>query len=444
MAAKAGGGGSGGGEESMMAFAVLFAIIVMVGVPAFYFAHKNGINFVLLLIAKLELSPFAFVFSRARHVLDIINSRPPQSFTWPQVKLILTIAGSYFRWLLAPVMLGAAFVFYKSYGWAENFRRSFNMKSLLQHNAKRFALLSPVANRKRGSLLKESPSKGPWRVAESPMLFALRNNIIVYEEPASKKNPEGQLLPVPEKWCYQDNGLPRNRPHVPKGGYRFDMKRAIEVYADSDRMGPAFDVKMFKNKVYPTYIRGLVGALCALALGHRGAGEKILDAMNLSYVEEDAIATHNASGVPVKDFNLDIADADEWIERALRARPADASSTEDNLQSQLMMNFENHDVFLYTWIAALLETARAHAGSIPPSEFLWLRPTNRPLWYFLNSLGGNSVHTEGGGPWAHYRAENILHNSIPTAVVDYTAKALQSAIEDEGWFDKGKENPNDN
>ncbi len=433
MAGKAGSGG-GGEESTWIALGAIVFLAFFFGVPAVYYAHKDGVNTFLLTVAKVELSPFALVFPRAREALDILNSRPGDSFTWPQVHMALTIAGEYFRWMVVPLMLGSAFVFYKSYGWAEGFRRSFNMKSLLKHNAKRFHLLAPVAFRKGGSLLDEPTSKGPWRVAESPMLFALRNGIITYRHPV--EGGAGENLPVPEKWCYQDNGLPRGRPHVPEGGYLFDMKRAVDVFSAADRMGPPFDVRMFKECRYPLYIRGLTGAFCALALGHRKAGESILDAMSTSFVEEQAIATHNKNGVPQRDFPLNILNADAWIQRALKSRPADASTSEDNLQSQLMAVLSRHDAFLTTWIAALLETARTHAGSVPPSEFIWLRPANRPLWYFLNSLGGNSCHTEGAGPWSHYRAENVLKRTIPTAVVDYSTRALQTAIEHEGWFDK--------
>jgi intracellular multiplication protein IcmP len=72
-----------------------------------------------------------------------------------------------------------------------------------------------------------------------------------------------------------------------------------------------------------------------------------------------------------------------------------------------------------------------------------MRPACRPLWYFLNAVGGNTVSAEGAAPWAHWNAEKVLGDRITEPVVDSASMALRQAIDDEGWLDMGKKKDKD-
>ncbi len=40
-------------------------------------------------------------------------------------------------------------------------------------------------------------------------------------------------------------------------------------------------------------------------------------------------------------------------------------------------------------------------GVLASSQFIWLRPYDRTLWYALNQIGGKATWAEAAGPWAH-------------------------------------------
>lgn len=422
--AQGGGGSGGGGGEDIAMMVLIVAIVIIIGVPLFYEAHKGGINSVIYLISKIELLPFFRFFGNARIAWNFMQVNPPSTVSFDQAKAVLSIAGSYARWIIAPMIIGGGILFYHVHGWIEKYNRTFNMKSLLVRNAQFVGCLHPVAFRKKGWLLDEPTGTGPWRVAESPMRFALKHQLIIGDEDK----------PVPENWCYQDNGLPRSVTNVPQDGYRFNEKKANTVFVN--RIGPPVPNSLRDFYQYPAYMRGLAGAFCAFGLGHRDEGQRILDAMSESFSEEAAMAAwdeHQVAG----HFPINLLTAEAWLKRALKNRPMDASDSESNLARYVQKTSNLHKSFLYVWLGGLLDAARFNGGVLPSHEFLWLRPTNRELWYFLNSMGGNSVHTEGAAAWAHYRAETVLGKPILyTAVVDAATSGLKKAIKDEGWFDR--------
>jgi hypothetical protein len=420
MAAK------GGGDSSDELIGILVATGVGIGLFAFWIWHfygdyRAGVNTTLIWVAQGELLPFLPFSHLAQLIFMKLKDTPSGQFTFPQIWAALSIAGSYFRWLMLPLVGIGAWMRWKQISWIERYRRTFTMKTLLKHNAEFFPALLPVVNRKK-SLLDEPPAKGPWRVAESPMLFALKHQIIT--------TASGETVPV--SWCYQNTGLPRMIPNVPEGGFHFQPKLAEAVLLD--RMGPSAPVGRNGLQSLPRYQRGLAGAFCAFALGYRKEGQKILDAMNRSFQENAAVASQNEKEVP-GDFPINILNAESYIIRALKPRPDDASTSEDNLAARIRAKVVKHNVFAYAWLGALLEAAREKGGTLPSPQFLWLRPAHRELWYFLNSLGGNANHNEAAAIWSHYEAENVLKRSIATPVVQYAVTALKASIVAEGWMD---------
>lgn len=415
----------GGGDSSDELIGIMVAAAVglaLLGFWAwrFYGDYKSGINTLFIWIVQGELLPFLPFSHTADLIFFKLKTTPPEAFTFKQMWAALSIGGSYFRWLAIPLIALVTWMRWRQISWIEKYRRAFTMKTLVDHNAEFFPALLPVVNHGK-SLLDEPPADGPWRIAESPMLFALRHGMIT--------TAGGETVPV--SWCYQKSGLPRTIPEVPEGGFHFQPKIAEKVLLE--RMGPAAPSGRNGLAMLPRYQKGLAGAFCAFALGYRKEGLLILNAMSKSFNETEAVKSQNDRGVP-GDFPINILSAESYVIRALKPRPADASGTEDNLAARVRAKVALHDAFLYGWLAALLEAAREKGGTLPPQMFLWLRPANRELWYFLNSLGGNACHTEGVAFWSHYTAENVLKRSIPTPVVQYGITALKVGIEKENWF----------
>ncbi|MBU2760968.1 secretion/conjugation apparatus DotM-related subunit [Acidithiobacillus sulfurivorans] len=415
-----------GGDSSDELLGILVALLLGVGLFAFWVWHfygdyHAGINQIFIWITQAELLPFLPFDQTAQLIFFKLQDTPSGQFTFDQMWAALSIGGSYFRWLALPIIGLITWMRWRQISWIERYRRSFTMKTLVEHNAEFFPALKPIINRGR-SLLDELPAEGPWRVAESAMLFALKHGIIT--------TADGK--PVPVSWCYQKNGLPRTIPSIPEGGLYFQPVIAEDVLRN--RMGPAAPSGRLGFERLPRYQKGLAGAFCAFALGYRKEGQKILNAMSESFNEKVAVKSQNAHEVP-KDFPINILNAEAYVKRALKPRPIDACTTEDNLAARLRAKVALHDSFVYGWLGALLEAAREKGGTLPPQQFIWLRPANRELWYFLNSLGGNACHNEACAFWSHYEAENVLKRPISTPVVKYGVVALKNSITSEGWLD---------
>lgn len=415
--------GKSSGSDGDMNFFIIIGIVIIVvifGVAMIYSHNKALINQTVYFLTQLQLLPFLPFSHVAQGTWRYMQAHPAATNDWDHMRALLSVGGSFGRWFMAPFIAWSGWLAYQNVGTIQRFTRQFTMKTLLQHNAKLFPALAPVAFREK-LVSDESTSIGPWRVIESPMLFAIRNKII--------KDKEGNL--VAEGDCFTSTGVPRVRVRVPKGGFVFDEKRAIDVY--EKRIGPKFPgIQGLLNQ--PRYIRGLIGALCAVAIGKKEDGGRILDAMSSSFNESVAVASQNEKEIP-GDFVIDIADADKFIERAFRKRSAGETDVESDLALALIDKLSNHSVYLYVWMAELLHTARMQGGATPANEFIWLRPSNRPLWYLLTAVGGNTVSPEGAACWAHRDAEKVLGGSIGSPAIETAAYALLQSIDDEGWIE---------
>lgn len=393
-------------------------LVAIIGGGIYYRHHHGAINGALVYLAKGELLPF-LALSRVQHAFDVMNSHNANDYSISDMKEILGMAGSYFRWILVPALLGMAWWMHSSVAWISKLNRTFDMKSLARHNVVVAACLSPIVRRDR-FIIDEPPSTGPWRVAESPMLFAIRRGII-------KRNG----VVVKEAECFQNNGLPR--PGKPIDGLMYDRQRAKEILVS--RLGPPM-LNNFLDIVggipFPRYMRGIIGACCAVALGDRRAGQDILDLMSRSFNEKEALSNRK-NGIP-HDFPINIGNADAWIIRGLKKRPPMDADTESIRANMLQEATEKHNAYLYVWMGAVLQASRDKGGTIPPQEFIWLRPCHRELWYFLNSVGGTGCHTEGAAPWSHWGAEKVLGRPIYTPYIDSGVNANEDAIIEEGWL----------
>jgi intracellular multiplication protein IcmP len=61
-------------------------------------------------------------------------------------------------------------------------------------------------------------------------------------------------------------------------------------------------------------------------------------------------------------------------------------------------------------LAGMIIEARV-MGILASSEFIWLRPLDRDLWYLLNSIGRRTPHPEGAGSFANFDAERVTFRS---------------------------------
>ena len=92
-----------------------------------------------------------------------------------------------------------------------------------------------------------------------------------------------------------------------------------------------------------------------------------------------------------------------------------------------------HAAYELPWFMALLYRAR-QKGVLASSQFLWLRPLDRPLWYALNQCGGRAAWAEGFAPWAHYTAEEKERKTLTKTHVAPAVASLREALSAQGWL----------
>jgi len=97
--------------------------------------------------------------------------------------------------------------------------------------------------------------------------------------------------------------------------------------------------------------------------------------------------------------------------------------------SKLVALATQKHAYMLTIMASMLVLGRTD-GVIASSEFLWLKPVDRKLWYMLNSVGRQTAVSEVAGPFAHWLAEIRVGRPMRVPMVDEAAKALEVAVED--------------
>ena len=140
----------------------------------------------------------------------------------------------------------------------------------------------------------------------------------------------------------------------------------------------------------------------------------ILDTVSCSYEEKDGICS------------ADVLEQEDFLEKAKALFMKHKVVQEDPLLLR-------HAAFELPWFMALLTRAR-QKGVLACSQFLWLRPLDRPLWYALNQCGGNTAWAEGLAAWAHYAAEEKAGNSLNKPHIAKAVHSLREALAEQGWL----------
>jgi hypothetical protein len=121
--------------------------------------------------------------------------------------------------------------------------------------------------------------------------------------------------------------------------------------------------------------KALAAAFLAYAGGDKKESVALLDALSRSYGEND--------GQPACSV-LEDAAFQKRLDAALKKhKDITAEKT-----------IARHCAFELVWLMALLTRARKK-GVLASSQFLFLRPLDRPLWYALHQCGGRAAWAEG-------------------------------------------------
>lgn len=100
-----------------------------------------------------------------------------------------------------------------------------------------------------------------------------------------------------------------------------------------------------------------------------------------------------------------------------------------HLQTKEVQKIIEQHAYVLTVMASLLARAR-NSGVLPCSEFLWLKPLDRRLWYMLSNVGRYTAFSEVAGPFAHWLAEKALARQCLVPMVDEAVAGLELAVQE--------------
>ncbi len=381
-------------EESSLGI-VIGIILLGLAVPLLYKFFAPYINAFLLQLSAYELQIFTLFSDEAKEAHQRIKSvTDPGTLTWQQMTQVMSYVGKYIRWPLGFLLLFMALIAF-NLSRVSKFRRRLSMEKLIKNNAEIFSCLGPIVGRGNYLLSPESYDSGNWKVARSPLQFAIENELLVDFE-------DKRIITATD--VFTKKGLVNIESKV-LGHCELNRSLAKSVFIK--QLGDEFTT--------PEELTPVRQAILACFLAH-GAGQKeeaieVLYDIGASYKETDDIA-------PCVDLPT------EKIKNFISAHK---SLLED------VKALSIHKAFQLPLLMAALNFARKK-GVLAGSQFLWLRPIDRPLWYALNQMGGKAAWAEAYAAWTHFFCEQKFNQSINVPYVDGAIEGLKNNLDAEGWL----------
>jgi hypothetical protein len=398
-------------EKNIMFDMIMYIVLGVVLLFVIIWTYKNNagpINAVAIGFNRAHLYVFSFLpghaGQEAGYAYQKLGQIHPAAFTFHQIMAQFNFVGQYLRWIFAPI-LGCLLL----WGWfsdrvvSDFYKRIFTMQTLVEQNVDEFPCMAPIANRKR-SILEEPLDEGPWRTPRQPIQFVAEHKLLI--------GKDGK--PIEAKHLIGKDGLANQRSYIIKKRNNehtsLDIQKTKEILIA--QLGPKFP----GVKKLPDYQKGLAAAFMAFGCGNKSEAKKLLDQMSTSFVEPE-----NEGDA----FEIDIDGADDLI-----------NQYQDSEDLEYLTC--NHVAYTYVWFAALLNDFARKKGILASSQFIWLRPVNRSLWYTLNQMGGREAWSEAEASWAHYESERLVEQPLGQPEIETAITGLYNSLVGKGWIAKTK------
>ena len=354
------------GDNSMAPVWIL-ALVIAVICLIWLYARSYIVSFVFSIeLFQAKLIAFILGSSTLSDEIYFMSTTDPSTVSWDQLVAMATRVGRYVRYPVCLVLLISAVVLYRS-DVTLKFRRIHDMKTLRAQEQRNWPCIMPVVNQ---DLAKVDINSGPWAMALTPMEFSRKYDLLKKEDP---------LL---------DNPVPGQE--MTAGLRRSDAKRYFTLQLGGYWNG-------FEQ--CPPHAAALAAVFLARINRDRKAATMILEALDKT----------SLSGNPDYSIAFPILKKYQDCEQVHEITAKHA--------------------YLLTFMASLLKSSRDD-GVVPSAEFLWLKPVDRRLWYMLNCVGRQTPFSEVAGPFAHWRAEQVLGRASKVPMIDEAIKALEIAIKE--------------
>jgi intracellular multiplication protein IcmP len=136
-------------------------------------------------------------------------------------------------------------------------------------------------------------------------------------------------------------------------------------------------------------------------------------------------------------INADMVNSTKLLEQISKSAASSGNFDFSGVEKILRKNMYTKEVLKLTYLhgyvttvlASMLMSARAF-GVLASSEFIWLKPIDRRMWYMLNSVGRITAVSEISGAFAHWLAEKKLGLPIISPMVEEAVRGLELALND--------------
>lgn len=356
-----------GGGDNSMAPVWITVLVFLAAYVIWRTSHQYLVAFVFYLnVLQAKLVSLFVSNPNLERNVYLMQTIDPSTVEWDQFVALTRSVGDYIRFPVIILLVIAALILYQS-NITLKFRKTHNMKTLRAQEQQNWLAIMPVI---KEDLTNEDISKGPWAMALTPMEFARKYNLLKKDDILLDTAVPGQEMTA----------------GIRKG----DAKRVFTL-----QLGPYWDG--FERCPPQAY---------ALAAAFMARMNRDRDSANLILQTLDKTTT---AGKP--DFS---------VARSVLKKYQHAENVQEILAKH---------AYLLTVMSSLLEASRDD-GVVPTSEFLWLKPIDRRLWYMLNSIGRQTPFAEVGGPFAHWRAEKEMGRRCLVPMIDEAIKALELAVKE--------------
>lgn len=356
----------GQGGDNSLAPVWIIVLLFLVGMAVWYFFH----SYIVMIVFQLKYYEgwlMSWFTSSIDPVLDLLKVAQPSQVSFDDMLAVSTAVGNYFRYPVIGILLVLAVILYRS-DITSQFKNIYSTKSLLKAEAVNWPQITPVVNL---DLINEDVTKGPWAMAMSPLEFSQQYHLLKIEtypdEHVRKTGEFGRYL-------------------ILKG----EAKRIFTMQLGDYWEGP---------DALPPHTKALLAAFMAKNQRDRKGCNDLLLQINRS----------------TADGKLNFSGADALIKKHGKA-------------SEIQKIFEKH-AYVTTVMASMLEASRKD-GVFPSSDFLWLKPVDRRLWFLLNTIGRQTPFSEVAGPFAHWIAERKLGRKLLVPMVDEAVNGLEAAVQE--------------
>lgn len=398
--AAPGGGGGGGGEADKNTYYILW-VIALIGaiaaliwyffkeqLKAFFILVRTGELFLIDAVLSIIPSDLPYIGNAIQTAqVDVasnyqaIQTITPAILSAEMADTLSTAAGEYLRYPI--IILLVLFVIITFRGNVQaRFKRKFNMRTLAATEQINYPQISVAT---KLDILEQDLDSGPWAMALTPMQFCKRNKLVVVD-----------------------------LADVPSGGVAFGKSAGAEfkVTLDKVRAQRAFSVQLGRTwngvEAMAPHRRAVFGILVA-----RGARDT-----KSAYAMVGQLASSAAEG------KLNFEGADELWKKQMKNR---------RVQDMIARH-----AYEFTMFVSALLYARED-GVLASSDFLWIKPLDRRLWYVINNVGRQTIGAEVGAVFCHWYYEMSLKRALNVPKVDGAVDALELALSEILYIPDDKE-----